>query len=625
MHSPSSTVRSKVMSIFNTIRKSYSPCPQAATCSKSVMDVFYIEREALELDDHDASLSSDDSDSIQVEKSDEEDGSKNGLDEDERTHNDDQKDSRWKAPPVSAALKAYSELQRILRPTGNGYKHANLDDMLRRRLEGMSQFLWNYTDPNSPLMEKWIASSLDTARRLTRGPWYARHLREWCCAFIENPENLPLNIYGTWNKSKLDDEDFQQEITSHLQSIGKYVCGMDLVRFTENPDVQKRFGLKKAISLRTAQYWMNMLGYRWTLEPSGQYVDGHEREDVVNYRQNNFLPKWKEIEPNLRAWTADGREEYDDGSSRPWPQRTVAWFHDESTFYAHDRRRRRWVHKTEKAVPRQKGEGVSVMVADFVSADYGWLRSPDGKEKACVIFKAGKTRDGYFTNNDITKQLDTAIDIINKHYPNDNHIFIFDNATTHLKRDENALSARKMTKGPSKTFGIDVTVVIDNKVQYQQDGKPLKKRVRMGPGKFANGEPQDFYYGSGQFKGMTKILEERRKFDDQIPANLEELRGECKGFKCIPASGVQNCCQRRILFNQPDFQDQESMVEKRARERGYTVMFLPKFHCELNFIEQCWCHAKRRYREYPPSSKEEDVERNMVAALESVTVEVMRK
>jgi hypothetical protein len=41
------------------------------------------------------------------------------------------------------------------------------------------------------------------------------------------------------------------------------------------------------------------------------------------------------------------------------------------------------------------------MVADFVSADYGFLYSHDGKENACVIFKPGKNHDGYFTNEEI--------------------------------------------------------------------------------------------------------------------------------------------------------------------------------------------------------------------------------
>ena len=30
--------------------------------------------------------------------------------------------------------------------------------------------------------------------------------------------------------------------------------------------------------------------------------------------------------------------------------------------------------------------------------------------------------------------------------------------------------------------------------------------------------------------------------------------------------------------------------------RGHICAYLPKFHCELNPIEQCWCHAKKYTR-----------------------------
>jgi hypothetical protein len=60
----------------------------------------------------------------------------------------------------------------------------------------------------------------------------------------------------------------------------------------------------------------------------------------------------------------------------------VVWFHDESTFYVNDWRVVHWVHKGDNLVPWTKGEGASLMVADFVSANYGWLTLPDGSERA---------------------------------------------------------------------------------------------------------------------------------------------------------------------------------------------------------------------------------------------------
>ena len=86
------------------------------------------------------------------------------------------------------------------------------------------------------------------------------------------------------------------------------------------------------------------------------------------------------------------------------------------------------------------------------------------------------------------------------------------------------------------------------------------------------------------------------------------------------------CCCRRILYNQPDFAEGESLLETQCRRCGiHNVVFLPKFHCELNFIKQCWGRAKSIYRTYPPSSSKEDLENNTLRSLESIPLPMMRK
>ncbi|KAF9440607.1 hypothetical protein P691DRAFT_687180, partial [Macrolepiota fuliginosa MF-IS2] len=115
----------------------------------------------------------------------------------------------------------------------------------------------------------------------------------------------------------------------------------------------------------------------------GQYVDGHERDDVVSYCQNTYIPRM--IQHMTKMWR------YIDGSTG-WAVPpdvncpTIIWFHDESTFYAHDHWQNYWMPPGSSPTPYTKGEGQSLMVANFVSADYGWLGSPDGKESARVLF-----------------------------------------------------------------------------------------------------------------------------------------------------------------------------------------------------------------------------------------------
>ncbi|KAF7317931.1 hypothetical protein MKEN_00881200 [Mycena kentingensis (nom. inval.)] len=261
------------------------------------------------------------------------------------------------------------------------------------------------------------------------------------------------------------------------------------------------------------------------------------------------------------------------------------------------------------------------MVADYVSAKYAWLRSADGSEEACVAMVPGKNKDGYFTNDDILAQACNTMSISTRNYPHEHHVFIYDNVTTHLKCPEGSLSATKMTKGPSAKFLVEVNDRNPDGSQiYTRDGKFQKKKIPM-TGAVFNGQPQKLYFSdphplAGQFKGMDEILQERG-----ISTNGK--LAQCKGFKCPPPA--LDCCCQRILYNQPDFKQVQSMLEMECETAGFDVLFLPKFHCELNFIEQCWGYAKRLYRLNPESSREDALERNTLAALDAVPLVSMRR
>jgi hypothetical protein len=88
------------------------------------------------------------------------------------------------------------------------------------------------------------------------------------------------------------------------------------------------------------------------------------------------------------------------------------------------RRRNTGCIKLENAKPYAKGEGHSLMVADFISADYGWLQSPNGKESTHILFRAGKGHDGYFNNKNIHSQAAHTMVILKEHYPHEDHVLI---------------------------------------------------------------------------------------------------------------------------------------------------------------------------------------------------------
>lgn len=104
-------------------------------------------------------------------------------------------------------------------------------------------------------------------------------------AFIDDHEDLPVNPYGTWTEYVIDKHpEIAQELHAHLQSIGKFVKAIDLVNFMDTPEMQLHSGLKKQLDILTVQCWMQKLDCCWTyLELKGQYVDWHERENMVKY------------------------------------------------------------------------------------------------------------------------------------------------------------------------------------------------------------------------------------------------------------------------------------------------------------------------------------------------------
>jgi hypothetical protein len=55
----------------------------------------------------------------------------------------------------------------------------------------------------------------------------------------------------------------------------------------------------------------------------------------------------------------------------------------------------------------------------------------------------------------------------------------------------------------------------------------------------------------------------------------------------------RNCCARRILAAEADFVEQKSQLEELAERRGHLAFFYPKYHCELNHIENYWVWSKQ--------------------------------
>lgn len=141
----------------------------------------------------------------------------------------------------------------------------------------------------------------------------------------------------------------------------------------------------------------------------------------------------------------------------------------------------------------------------------------------------------------------------------------------------------------------------------------------MRNGTLPNGDPQPFYFPEdhpsmpGWFKGMEVIIRERGLW----PKAEGDLLAQCSNFHCPP--GRVDCCCRRILFLQPDFVSQKPQLQELVESRGHLCDFYPKYHCELNFIEQYWGAAKLRFRMAGRAATINDMEKMVIQCLNDVS------
>ncbi|KIK50547.1 hypothetical protein GYMLUDRAFT_78473 [Collybiopsis luxurians FD-317 M1] len=316
----------------------------------------------------------------------------------------------------------------------------------------------------------------------------------------------------------LADEDLVNEVNLYLQELGNKISAEKLVHYFLHPDVMEWHSIDKTISIHTAHCYLTMLNYCF----------GHPSKA-------QFIPKMHMLLLHVQTFNSNDL-------ALPPPllngKSIIIWYHDKTIFYTHYCHWKIWFHK----------DAVTLMIAHFVSAEFGWLVSLDGQERAHCEFKPGKNKDGYFTAEDIRAQ------------------------------------ACNMTRGISQSFGVEVTEQnkADGTPVYRSNGKLSKVKIRIGPGQFSNGNLRIYTFLMIIYNILVDVT--------------HQTHGVQK-FHCEPHN--TNCCIHHILYNQPIFVKIESFLENQCKARDFTVVFLLKFHCELNPTEQCWGYTKHALCLYP--------------------------
>ena len=233
--------------------------------------------------------------------------------------------------------------------------------------------------------------SRTVARCFGKGTYFARRLITWEIEWIAM-RTISEGRRGCFVKVKswLCDEGVLLAVREWIQeqpadqitayglakAVGDY---LDSKKAASTVEKILQFGLGgNRIRARTARRWLNQLGLVYGRYRKGVDVDGHEREDVVLYRNEVFLPHWKSLQRRMVIFQEDesGTVTWSAPPTLlPSEKPLVLVTHDESTFNANDGKRQGWMKKGEQPL-LQKGKGRGIMVSGFLTPG-GRLRVPD--------------------------------------------------------------------------------------------------------------------------------------------------------------------------------------------------------------------------------------------------------
>ena len=187
-------------------------------------------------------------------------------------------------------------------------------------------------------------------------------------------------------------------------------------------------GFPRRISVETARKWLHELGFDVIAKKKGTFVDGHERDDVVEYR-SKFLRKMVGLGflNSSNSPSEDAKSAVSKFNIQP-PQhfidKTVIIFHDESTFQSNDDQPTLWGEKGT-TVMRPKSKGSGIMISDFIDEKNGFLaltkeeydravvNDPSIRMYARQFLEYGESREGYWTSDKFIVQIEKSVKIAN--------------------------------------------------------------------------------------------------------------------------------------------------------------------------------------------------------------------
>lgn len=484
-----------------------------------------------------------------------------------------------------------------------------------------------------------------------------RRVREWASEYSLSG-CLPELHQGAHVKtiSYIHDADRANEIRRLIRAIPRNLRTSDEVAKAINASLP---GLE--ISRATACRWLHQLGFYPYSLTSKTYTDGHERPDVIAYR-NEFIKAMGPFQVSLcfqycnccslssrllqcalsytvrfstllhaavqaRMATYAGDDMLTELSpANTTLPRIIPFCHDESSPDSAGGRQKPWVE--EGHTPMLPKRGTCVMVSAFLS--------PNGVEHWKMV---EPTSEGWWTNRDLIKQLDEFLPTLAIRYPGCVGLFQFDNSGNHGMMAPDALSAARLNLGD----GFPKQTVSDKDAGL--DCVAFRNTTFTGPDGAEHTQIFTYTDATGALchKGIKSILVERRLWREASEViktrytlqkfNAHKFVDHEKGVRgpniaCTYRLHTEMHLEeaRELLASQPDFVAQRSRnwITETVERHGHLAIFGPKFHPELAAIELLWGGMKKYLKKHCDYTVK-TLKENIPKALDSISKTEIRR
>ncbi len=307
---------------------------------------------------------------------------------------------------------------------------------------------------------------------------------------------------------------------------------------------------------------------------AGLYVDGHNSDEVVKYR-NEFLARFKVLQDSGRlVWHKPTDAEVQQWSTLKGDNRKIIVLsQDESCVYAKDQHFTSWSRTNPDGTLsfgkfKTKSLGQTFMISCFFDSCTGgpasWIDEQTA-EWTYHFFEAGK--GAWWTSEKMLAETLRVIRLLEKVYPWAQFLFLFDWSTNHTARMAGVPDETKMNLTDGGTQPV------------------CKPQVFQGH-TFTFTVPDPANEGAVIQMGLESLARQR----NLVGPNESVGRG----------NGRLNKEQLQARVGAlPDFVYYRSMntaLHCLVQGEGHLCDFYPKFHCELSAAEPCWAAIKRVLR-----------------------------